>query len=127
MRVPTPPSPNDLMTKVISGPDGPERFLNISQMQIGPAPGGKYRHWDVVRRLDPPQGLTPEEWWLGIKLARQHLHQELPISDKFGKPFRYATPDVVFRLLHQIDRDAAGAIRGSEQITNPDTRETYLI
>ena len=128
MRVPRiPPSPNDLMTKIISGPDGPKRFLNISQMQIGPAPGGKYRHWDIVRRLDPPQGLTPEEWWLGIKLARQCLHQELPISDRFGKPFRYATPDIVFRLLHQIDRDAAGAIRGSEQITNPDTRETYLI
>ncbi len=127
MRVPIPPSPNDLMTKIISGPDGPKRFLNISQMQIGPAPGGKYRHWDVVRRLDPPQGLTPEEWWLGIKLARQHLHKELPIADKFGRPFRYATPDMVFRLLHQIDRDAAGAIRGSEQIANPDTRETYLI
>lgn len=33
----------------------------------------------------------------------------------------------MFRLLHQIDGDAAGAIRGSEQITNPDLRETCLI
>ena len=128
MRIPTtPPSARDLIDKIISGPDGPKRFLRISQMQIGPAPGGKYRHWDVVKHLPPPNGITPEEWWLGIKLARQHLHQELPILNKSGEPFRYATPDVVFRLLHQIDTDAAGAIRGPEQLTNPDTRETYLI
>src|ERR1700749_3941171 len=29
-------------------------------------------------------------------------------------------------MLHQIDRYAAGNIKGSDQVTNPATRDTYL-
>src|SRR6266496_5412709 len=32
---------------------------------------GKYRHWDTIRHLTPPAGLTREQWWGATKLVRQ--------------------------------------------------------
>ena len=32
---------------------------------------GRYLHWDKLRHLPPPKGLSAEQWWLGIKLARR--------------------------------------------------------
>ncbi len=128
MKIPMrPPNPKDLILKILAGPSGHDRFLKVAGTQIGPAPDGKYRHWNIVRHLTPPSDLTIEEWWLGIKLARRQVYQQLPCKDKRGNPFQLATPELIWRMLHQIDRDAAGAIKGSEQITSPDTRETYLM
>ena len=88
---------------------------------------GKYRHWDILRHLEPPAGLTVEQWWLGLKLARQASYQRLPLLAKDGEPFVHTLPDVALRMLHQIDRDASGSIRGSDQITSPQLRDTYLM
>ncbi|MDP2824778.1 MAG: Fic family protein [Sulfuritalea sp.] len=44
-------------------------------------------------------------------LARTPLLQSLPLLDKRGLPFRFATPGPVLLDLHHIDRDAAGQIR----------------
>ena len=129
MRVPQPP-PNleKVVQTLASDPtEGLQRMLRLTGLQIGPAPDGKYRHWDTVRHLEPPDGLSAEEYWLTIKLARRSLYRQLPTKDKRGRLFQYGTTEEVFRMLHQVDRDAAGAIKGSEQITNPDTRETYLL
>jgi hypothetical protein len=43
-----------------------------------------YLHWDKVRNLDPPPGLTPELWWLKIKLARGDEWRALPLRDRNG-------------------------------------------
>ena len=94
---------------------------------ITPSPGGKYRHWDVLRRLTPPTDLTHEEWWTGIKLARGSILKPLPLLDIRGAPFYYAMPDEVLALVHEIDRDASGRIEISEQVTNPATRDRYII
>ena len=128
MKIPMPaPNLSDLLNRVVDGPKGHERFLKLAGSEIGPAPDGEYRHWDNLRHRTPPSDLSVEEWWLGIKLARRHLYQSLPCTDKHGDPFQYATPGPVLRKLHQIDRDAGGATKGPEQIASPDTRETYLV
>lgn len=54
---------------------------------------GVYEHWDHLRHLTPPQGLDVEQWWLGIKLARQSRYKALQLRDKFGKPFHVCPSD----------------------------------
>jgi len=89
---------------------------------------GKYYHWDILRHLENPHsGLNHEEWWLAIKLARKPLFKEIPHKDKYGKPFVFGEPDIIRKLLHQIDIHGAGEIKSSEQVANPNTRDTYLI
>ncbi len=102
-------------------------FQNIILGGIGPAPAGKYRPWDILRHLQPPADFTPEEFWLAVKLARQPLYQRLPLNDSAGSPFKFLVFDLTLKLLHEIDRNASGAIKGSDQVTDPHTRDTYLL
>ncbi len=88
---------------------------------------GRYLHYDKLRHLPPPDGLSTEEWWLSIKLARRNLFKSLPLADKSGLAFQFATPDQVQRALHWLDLYTAGTIRSSEAITNTQMRNTYLI
>lgn len=92
----------------------------------GVAPDGKYRHWDKLRHIEPPHGLSSHLWWLGIKLARQNMYQRLPMVDKAGRPFQYALPGIALQMLQLIDRDASGNLEGNPQVTDPQTRDTYL-
>jgi Fic family protein len=96
-------------------------------MALGPAPGGQYRHWDTFRHLAPPADLDIESVWFAIKYARRALYQELPLRDTEGRPFQIAMPSPALEYLHGIDRDAAGSILVSDQVTNPQTRDTYLV
>lgn len=93
----------------------------------GPAPQGRYRHWDTLRHVAPPEGLTSEEWWAALKMARQTLYREIPLRDRANDPFRYALVDPVLERLHRIDRDASGQIAFPEQVTSPETRDRYIV
>jgi Fic family protein len=92
-----------------------------------PVLDGEYLHWDQLRHRTPPAGLTHRQWWAGIKLARQHLLKAVPLADPAGLAFHYGVPDPVLKLLHGIDRDAAGGIQMAEEVTNPNTRDRYII
>jgi Fic family protein len=94
---------------------------------VGAAPDGKYRHWDTLRHITPPEPLTSEEWWLAIKLARKAASIALPMKDKHGEPFRFAPVDIVQQMLMEVDRDASGRIQAGEPVTDPQTRDTYLL
>jgi Fic family protein len=87
----------------------------------------RYLPWDEFRHRTPAAGFTREEWWLAVKLARQSMQRELPLLDKSGRPFTYALPDEALRAVEQINRDASGRIEISEQVTNPATRDRYLV
>ena len=76
----------------------------------GPAPEGRYRHWDTLRRIPPPPPLSAEQVWAARKMARRVLYRDLPLLDTEGQPFRYALVDPILERLHRIDRDAAGQI-----------------
>jgi Fic family protein len=125
MKIPT--TPPDIQTLIIQALElGAEHYVGLLS-GANPAPSGKYRHWDVLRHLAPPEGLTPEQWWLGVKVARRSLYRDLPLTDRRGRPFRYAVVDPMLRMLHEIDQQATGAIKGADQVTDPQTRDTYLI
>lgn len=62
-----------------------------------------------------------------MKFSRKALYKKIPHSDKDGNPFVYAEPDVVRRLLHEVDIHGGGELKANEQVANPNTRDTYLI
>ncbi|MFC9318842.1 Fic family protein [Streptomyces nigra] len=55
------------------------------------------------------------------------MQRKLPLTDSAGKPFVFALPDVILKSLEEVSRDASGKITISEQVTNPATRDRYLI
>lgn len=123
MKIPvTPPDFAGLIAEV-----PPERFVTIMKRAGGAAPDGKYRHWDTLRHAPPPEGLTSKDWWLGVKMAREAAYVPLPLRDKVGVSFRFAPIDVAQQMLMQVDRDASGQIQAHEQVTDPQTRNTYLL
>lgn len=88
---------------------------------------GRYLHWDKLRHLEPPEGITSNEWWCFIKLCRFAQTKPLPFTSKIGKQFNYCVPDSVQAHLHWLDMNAAGTIQLQEPITHPQIRNTYLI
>ena len=90
--------------------------------------GNEYLHWDRLRHKTPPDDLTHEEWWLGVKLGRRSLLRKLPLTDAEGRPFEYSSPDIVTRLLHRVDRTCSGSIAMPEIVTADDqARHHYLV
>ncbi len=93
----------------------------------GPAPGGKYLHWEQLRYRKPPKGLSPEEWWASIKLSRQSLYKELPFTDSSGQHFQYAPFDLMFEQLHEIDVNAGGAFKGDTALNTPGIKDVIYM
>lgn len=87
----------------------------------------RYRHWDILRHLQPPEGLTPEEWWFLLKFGRDIGIKKIPLCDLIGRRFRYNIPDLVAQQLHVIDLGAGGTIGVPDSVTNPQTRNQYLV
>jgi len=117
----TPPATLSLLGKAIAD-KGPLFFSHATD----PAPGGKYRHWEDLRHIAPPGGLTKEEYWAAVKLARRQGRRDLSLMDPSGKPFSFISTDHVWEMLHKIDQGASGENRVLEPITNPSTRDRYL-
>lgn len=126
MKIPlTPPDLNELLTNASKTPN---KLVEIISLGIRPDPKGKYPHWDKLRHLAmPPDISSHEDWWLAVKFARKALYKNILHSDKNGNPFVYGEPDIVRRLLHEIDIHAGGELKTTEQVANPATRDTYLI
>ncbi len=104
-----------------------ERLGSLLDMRLGAEVNGQYEHWDHLRHLTPPEGLSTEQWWLGIKLARHALRKELPLLDKAGKAFSLSPSDSIQRRLFLVARDAAGALQGASILPSDGMRERYLI
>lgn len=104
----------------------PARIEAVMQ-HANPLPTGKYLHWDELRRRPAPEGLTHAEWWAAVTLSRVSLFQPLPLLDKQGAPFVFATPSPVVIDLHHIDRDAAGHIRATTGAPLQADSQRYLI
>jgi Fic family protein len=86
-----------------------------------------YPHWDKLRYLKPPKGLSAQEWWLALKVQRLAQLRPIPLADREGSPFQFFVPDLVHEELHNIDCGAGGSLRVPEPINNPQTRDQYLI
>jgi Fic family protein len=92
-----------------------------------PLVGGDYLHWDQLRHRPPPDGLTSEQWWAGIRFPRNAMMKSLPLVDKAGKSFEFCLPETILIALHHIDKAASGSINAPVEINTPETRDRYLV
>jgi Fic family protein len=107
------PSIPDLVEKL-----GADELVGAVQSTIkGPA-ADRYLHWDKIRHLDPPEGLSADQWWLTIKATRAMELRELPLRDPDGHPFGFTLPDMVLRHLHHIDQRCSGEVAMDEVVTS---------
>ena len=125
MKIPqTPPSLGEIILNLTE----PGQIGRILEHEgIGPSQGRQYRHWENLRRLQPPTGLSSEEWWAAVKLARRHTRRTVPLKDKDGNAFAYCLADPVLESLYEIDRDVNGRITTTDQLLNPQTRDRYVM
>lgn len=128
MYLETPPDTEVLLADLVeSGPEALIRVLTHPEASKVTA-RGEYRHWDTIRHLEPPDGLTSEHWWLAIKMTRRRLLKQLPLEDSSGQPFVYMAPDEAQELLHYIDQHASGEVAVSEVVTDDESaRRKYLV
>ncbi|MDA7962375.1 MAG: Fic family protein [Gammaproteobacteria bacterium] len=95
--------------------------------ETGPLAGGRYLHWDELRRRPLPDGLSHKAWWGLLKLARGGMYKELPFRDKQNRRMTFCTPDPALRLLHDIDQRASGNVRMDEPVASGENRKRYLV
>lgn len=88
---------------------------------------GRYLHWDELRHRAPPVGLTHEQWWAGIKLARMSPRQVLPLRPVVGGPFSVMLTPLVHERLHEIDLSLGGSISMPSELANPEQKERYYV
>jgi len=127
VKTPKPPPDAQKILRELAEKD-PNRFIEIfSWISAEQQVANRYMPWDELRFRTPPQGLSHEEWWLAVKLSRRSMQRALPLVDEAGKQFTYALPDAVLRSIEDVNRSASGNITISEQVTNPSTRDRYLV
>lgn len=126
MRIPNLPPPLDI-GKYFEAAKDHDRFGRMMR-SVNAAPLNRhYLHWDKLRRYTPPEGVTHEEWWFSLKMARMGTLKHIGLSDKKGRSFQFGVPEIVAEELHQIDLGAGGMISMPEQLNNPNTRDRYLM
>jgi Fic family protein len=122
MRIPRSPLQIDELLRKV----GP-RLADVLSAGLSQLPEQQYIHWDQLSRKSVPDDFTAEDWWLAIKLSRLASGRTLPFLAGDGTAFTYSIPPFVERMLHQVDRDASGRIALPEAVTNPQTRDRFLV
>lgn len=85
----------------------------------------RYLHWDDLRFRQPPEGISTEEWWAGLKIRRLSQQQVIPLMDRRGSRFSFWLTPRMFEQLHDIDLKCGGSVEGPAPVTKPDTRDRY--
>ena len=125
MKKPVPPPPIDEILNRLGQEDNQRLIMVLSRARE--AQDDEYLPWDKLRFKTPPEGLSHEEWWLTIKLARAASSRRLPLFTADGTPFSYTLPDEILRMTEEISRRASGVIALPEPVTNPATRDRYVV
>ncbi|MGA9288502.1 MAG: Fic family protein, partial [Anaerobacillus sp.] len=104
------------------------RVIRLLPTETGKDRGSEYLHWERLKYKPLPEGVeSHEDWWTITKFRRMSLYRQLPLLAKDGKPFQYWLPDPSQQRLHLVDQQAGGRIEISEQVTNPNSRDRYLV
>lgn len=113
-----------------------ENWPELLIRAVDPRTKREYYHWDKLRRLKPPEGISSEEWWGTIRIQRAVSFHQLPLlvcdpdspSYSAGWPFSYSLPDSILRSLHRIDQRCAGEVAMEQVVTSEgQARERYLV
>ena len=129
MRIPMPPPDDDeLLRELFEGQDSQKQLPRVLGLyEHSTIAAEPYLSWDELRFRKPPGDLTLQQWWLAIKMGRRGMQRKLPLVDAGGAPFVYSLTDEVLRQTEYIASSAKGQIQMSEQVTDPTTRDRYLV
>lgn len=102
-----------------------ERLLELFEMAFDDS---RYLHWDDLRRRPAPDGVSHEEWWVSLKLARNSAMRHVPgMRGTDGTPMSFSVPDSVLERLHFVDGRAQGTLGVPDGLVNPQTRTRYVM
>ena len=122
--LPKTPNVDELMAEKLK--DMPvEKLKKLFSIRID-MPGGVYPHYEKLKRMPPPQGLTPEEHWMGVKNARQSARRNVDLFQKDGSRFWFTEPSCVRARLSRLDKRAAGSIATDGYELNRNEQERYF-
>jgi Fic family protein len=96
----------------------PDEVIAALRAPMDPRAVERYLHWDKLRHLEPPSGLSTEQWWLRIKAGREDDLRPLPLTDPDGRPFGYGLLDSMLRRLRYIDQRCGGEVAMDEVVTS---------
>jgi Fic family protein len=121
MKMPVvPPSQVELWQRAVAQ----GRFQELAGKVAEPTVHGEYLHWDKLRHLIPPEGLTHHDWWLALKIRRKGS-TSIPLKDKAGANFTFNIVAPLQECMHYVDSTAHAVIEYPEPVTNPATRNRY--
>lgn len=119
-----PPNLSEILTRARG--EGEDRLIELLTIRRNDAER-TYLPWDKLRYKKAPGGLSHEEWWLITRMWRDSVQRPTSLHDADGQLFTYALPDVVLAAIDDINTNASGQITISEQVTNSETRDRYLV
>lgn len=100
-------------------PSGRGRLFEVLNTPPDPRSSERYLHWHKLRRLQPPEGLSSEEWWWRIKnIERGPNLRRLNLAASDGEPFMYSLPDLLLRSLHHVDQECSGKVAMEEVVAS---------
>ncbi len=126
MKKPMSPPPYRELIERTFGHD-PQRFMALYYKYADTMSQQRYLAWEEMRYRQPPDGLALEEWWAITKMARQGMLRALPLLDPAGVSFQYALTDELFKEIEFVNANMGGRLGVREEITNPATRDRYLV
>lgn len=86
-----------------------------------------YLYWDRFKHLQMPEGVTPEDAWSLLKVARGMSRRFTRIVCGPDNLFWYSRTEEIERTLHVIDQQAAGAITSPVNGLPTHAKQRYLI
>lgn len=104
----------------------PERFQRAAAI-AQELDDSAYLHWDKLRHLAPPAGLSTQEWWLALKFKRAASRLAFPalraINHQSLTVTRHARVDAG---MARMDRLLAGRLAMPEGTRNEATRDQFI-
>ena len=86
-----------------------------------------YLHWEKLRHLAPPEGLSSKEWWLALKIKRWAGRVEFPeLKAIDGRPLHVNRHARIEHALARMDRLLGGHVGLPEAARNTATRDQYV-
>lgn len=85
-------------------------------------------NWEECSYRATTAGLTADQFWVFVKMARAADRREIPLMDTRSIPFTYRLPPIANRILHLIDTQLGGSIGSSfPTVTTESDRRRYLL
>ncbi|MCX6340639.1 MAG: Fic family protein [Candidatus Aureabacteria bacterium] len=118
----------DILKGIVSNLDSFIKLYRLPELQSLVNKANKeYAYWDRFKYWPMPAGVTPEQAWILLKIARRSAIKSLPVQDLNGKYFTYWQPEEALKYLHLIDRDASGQLLIDEPGIDSASKGTYIV